>query len=815
MRVFLQDLRFAIRWLRQSAGFSTVAVLTLGLGMGANTAIFTIMNSVVLKQLPFPNPGQLVQIWEESRSKDPQHQGPGANQINVSGQNFVDWQAQNQTFSHMALYDAGPANIAYEGTATRVTGATVSSDFFRVLRADAGRGRTLADSDHAEDASDVVVLGDSLSRKLSALDQNILNKTFRINGRPYAIVGILPAGFDFPDRSDFWVPLRNYAGAHAPARSAKNYEAVGRLRPGVSIPEANADLAKTAAQIAAAFPEQMRDMTVRLVSLHEQIVGPVRPVLAIFAGAVTFVLLIACVNVANLLLARAHTRSREMAIRAALGASRWRLVRQLLTESLLLATCGGVVGLLMLLLGLGLLRNFLPRDLPRVETLAIDWRVLGFTVLTSVVFGLLPSFHATRMDLSNTLKGAGVGTARQRLGGWLVAGEVGAALLLLVGAGLLIKSFWRLQNVDLGYNPEGMVVASLALPTEGIEYGPQRTATAHAYARQIVERVRSVRGVVNAAMVSSLLAGDELLASARGGIEGRSQGSQEQASFYVWHADYEVVTPEYFQTVNVPILSGRGFTDRDDETSPEVMLINQAAASKYWKNEDPIGQRVVFPGMSATRKWATIIGIVSDVHQRTLDRDPLPTAYTPHAQNAHHLTYLTLVARVRAVNPAIMAAIKEQVRNVSSEIPIEVEPADTMIAQSLARQRFQRNVLIIFALLALTLSAIGVFGLLSHTVEQRKREIGIRLAVGAQTEDIVWLFLERGMRLCLVGLAAGVAGSLALTRVIAAYLFGVKPTDPVVFSLTACLLFVVAVVATYLPARRASTVDPVDSLRAN
>ena len=819
MRVFLQDLRFAIRWLRQSAGFSTVAVLTLGLGIGANTAIFTIMNSVVLKQLPFTNPGQLVQIWEESRSKDPQHQGPGANQINVSGRNFVDWQTQNQTFSQMALYDCGPANIAYAGTAMRVTGATVSSDFFRVLRANAGRGRTLADSDHAEDASDVVVIGDSLSRKLSALDQNTLNKTLRINGRPYTIVGVLPAGFDFPQRSDFWVPLRNYAGARAPARSAKNYEAIGRLRPGVSIQEANADVAKTAAQIAAAFPEQMRDMTVRLVSLHEQIVGPVRPVLAIFAGAVAFVLLIACVNVANLLLARAHTRSREMAIRAALGASRWRLVRQLLTESLLLATCGGVVGLLMLLLGLGLLRNFLPRDLPRVETLAIDWRVLGFTVLltvlTSVVFGLLPSFHATRMDLSNTLKGAGAGTARQRLGGWLVAGEVGAALLLLVGAGLLIKSFWRLQNVDLGYNPEGMLVASLALPTEGIEHGPPRTAAAHAYARQIVEHVRSIPGVVNAGMVTTLLAGDEMLPNAEGGIESRSRGSQEQASFYVWHADYEVVTPDYFQTANVPILRGRGFTDRDDENSPEVMVINQAAASKYWKNEDPIGQRVVFPGMSATRKWATIIGIVSDVRQRTLDRDPLPTAYTPHAQNAYHLTYLTLVARVHAVNPAIMAGIKEQVRRVSSEIPVEVEPADTMIAQSLARQRFQRNVLIIFALLALTLAAIGVFGLLSHTVEQRTREIGIRLAVGAQTEDIVWLFVERGIRLCLVGLVVGVAGSLALTRVVSAYLFGVKPTDPVVFSVTACLLFVVAVVATYLPARRASTVDPVDSLRAN
>src|SRR5215469_7776522 len=267
MRVFLQDLRFAIRWLKQSAGFSTVAVLTLGLGIGANTAIFTIMNSVVLKQLPFADPGQLVQIWEAAQDAH----DAGANQINVSGQNFVDWRAQNQTFSHMALYDSGPANIAYERTAMRVTGAAVSSDFFRVLRADAGRGRTLADSDHAEDASDVVVIGESLSRKLSALDQNLLNKTLRINGRPYTIVGVLPAGFDFPQRSDFWVPLRNYAGARAPARSAKNYEAIGRLRPGVSIQEANADVANTAAQIAAAFPEQMRDMTVRLVSLHELI----------------------------------------------------------------------------------------------------------------------------------------------------------------------------------------------------------------------------------------------------------------------------------------------------------------------------------------------------------------------------------------------------------------------------------------------------------------------------------------------------------------------------------------------------------------
>jgi predicted permease len=822
MRVFLQDLRFANRWLKQSVGFSAVAVLTLGLGMGANTAIFTIMNAVVLRQLPFEKPGELVQIWEAAQAQTAEKAkqlGEQANQINVSGQNFVDWRAQNKTFSQMALYDVGPSNVASAGTALRANSTAVSADFFKVLRADAIRGRAFADADHAKDADDVVVIGYALWRDLFNLDQRALGKSLRVNGRPFVIVGVLPEGFDFPERSALWVPLHNYAGAGAPSRSAKNYLAIGRLRPGVSIEEANSDLANTAAQIAAAFPEQMKDLTVNLVPLHEQIVGQVRPVLAIFAGAVAFVLMIACVNVANLLLARAQMRSREMAVRAALGASRWRLVRQLLTESLLLAVCGGVAGLLMLVFGLRLLKNFLPANLPRVETISADWRVLGFTLLltllTTVLFGLLPSFQATGMDLTGTLKGGGLGVTRSRLGGWLVAGEVGAALLLLIGAGLLIKSFDRLQNIDVGYSPECLVVANLSLPTEGIERGPARIAAAHAYVRQMVERVAALPGVTHAATASTLLAGDEMLASAGGGIEGRSQGTPEQASFYVWHADYEVVTPGYFDTVNVRVLRGRGFTDRDDETSPEVMIINEAAAKRFWKDEDPVGQRVVFPGMSKTRQWVTIVGVVSDVRQRTLDRDPQPTAYTPHAQNAYHLSYLTLVARVRAVNPGIMAAIKEQVRHVSSEIPVEIKPADAMIAQSLARQRFQRNVLIIFAVLALTLSAIGVFGLLSHVVEQRTREIGIRLAVGAQTDDIVWLFVERGMKLCLLGLALGLAASLALTRVISAYLFGVKPTDPVVFSLTAFLLFVVAVAATYLPARRASRVDPVDSLRAN
>jgi putative ABC transport system permease protein len=798
-----QDLRYGVRMLTTHPGFTAVAVLTLALGIGANTAIFSVANAVWLRALPYPSAEQLVLV---------SHRTQQGSTVELTPASYLDLRRQNRSFEDLAVYSSHDFNLTGAGEPDRLRGQLVSAALFTVLRTAPGIGRSFTDSDDRAGAPRVVILGHGVWQRRFGARADVIGRTLTLDDQPCEVVGIMPPGFDFPTKgTEVWAPIAFSASA-SNERSSWYLSGIARLNAGVTPAAAQRELDIIARNIAQASPRTNANIGLSLVSLHESLVTNFKPALLVLLGAVAFVLLIACVNVANLLLARGAERERELALRSALGADRWRLLRQLSTESGLLAFSGGALGLLLAVWGIGALKQIDPGTVARLDQVGLDPRVLAFTLaiscLTGLIFGLAPALHVSNPDLQQTLKDSGHGSGGvrgRRLRSMLVIAEVALSLVLLVGAGLLIRSFIRLQKIDLGFNPESL----LALRIEVSEARADLTSISTFY-QQVLDRVQGVPGVRAAAIVTAAPIQTIGMRSALV-IEDKPDPRPGEPPML---ANNRVVSPDYFRTLGIQLLRGRLLSAQDNARAPFVVVINQAFAQRYWGNEDPIGKRLKLTYRQSTLPWLTVVGLVGSVRQDGL-KEPFPEFYTPFTQ-AHPRWVRPSVLFIRADgNPlTLIEAVKSQVWAVNKDQTITaVQTMDEILARWLAPRRFNMWLLGVFASLALLLAAVGIYGVISYAVSQRTREIGIRLALGAEARDVLRMVVAQGMSLTLVGVAIGLVAAAALTRVMKDLLFGVSPTDPVTFALIALLLVVVALFACYLPARRSAGTDPLAAIR--
>ncbi len=801
------DIRFGLRMLVKQPAFTLVAVLTLALGIGANSAIFSVVNGVLLRPLPYGEPDRLVVVWETEGARDT---GP------ASAANFLDWRDQNQVFDGLTAVFPQPVTLTGGDEPERLRGLQVTPNFFQLLGVNPVAGRSFSTDEDATGRRAVVLSHEFWQRQFGARP-DVIGDTLSLDGEVYSIVGVMPAGFQYAtEQADVWVrPPRDIPvppidlGDEADILQERGLhwlQVVARLAPGVTLDEAQAEMEVIASRLANTYPDDNTGRGINLVPMHEQLVGDVRPALVVLLGAVGFVLLIACANVANLLLSRASGREREVAIRATLGASRARLVRQFLAESLLLSLLGGALGLVLAFWGMDLILAMSPDVLPRISVIELDVRVLAFTlgisILTGLIFGLLPAIQSTRADLQDSLKDGGRGSGgreRRRLRSFLVVTEVGLALVLLICAGLMMKSFFLLQDVDPGFNSDNVLTLRLWLPEAKYD---EESRVAGFY-DQVLERVADLPGVASASAVLSVpLSGSS--ANFSFVIEGRP----EPAPGEDYAAGFQSVSSGYFRTMGIPLLKGRDFSERDDAEAPKVLVINQALAGRYWSGEDPVGRRISLD----EEEWIEIVGVAGNVLHNGLDREPRPEIYLPYQQSA--LRFMTLVVKSHSDPMSLVAAVRSQVLAVDPDLPVyKVMSLDEIVAESVARPRFNMFLLAIFSALALVLAAIGIYGLMSFSVSQRTHEIGIRLAMGARSGDVFKLVVGEGMALALAGLALGLAVAWAITRYLSSMLFGVTTTDPWTFAGVCLVLAAVALVAVTLPARRATRVDPLVALR--
>jgi putative ABC transport system permease protein len=801
----LQDLRYAARMLRRQPGFTLVATLTLALGIGANTAVFTVVNGVLLRPLPYRQPDRLVVLL---------YGRPGRVSPWFSPLNYRDFVAQSGVFQDAAAFAPTTVNVTGGGDPERIDGAAVSWNYFDVLGVAMRAGRSFVESEGAAEGN-VVVISDGLWRRHYGARPDAIGSTIRLDGLARTIVGIVAADVKLPAGAEFWKPLIFSARDLAPeARGAQWVSVVARLKPDTDVTQSTAALQTVAVRLAAAFSRTNGGTTAVAVPLHERIVRNVRQTLLVLLGAVTFVLLIACVNVANLLLARAQSRTREVAVRSALGAGRARLVRQFLSESILLGLLGGTAGLAVAFWCTRALVALGPPSIPRLSEVTIDLRVLGFTVAmavaTSVVFGLVPAWSASGGAASHGVNAAGrgsVGGGSTRMRRALVVCELALAVVLLVGAGLLLRSYGRLQQVNPGFDPDGVVTFNLSLPEAAY---PTVTHTG-AFVSTVVSRLQSEPGVEAAAAVFGLpFAGDF---SASTSFRRPSEADVADSP----SAGMRIVTPDYFRTMRIPLVAGRLFDAHDDDVSPEVVLINRRTAQRFFADVNPIGQQIrvgvrLTRGVRSTDK--TIVGIVGDVKYGSLDAEAPPELYLPYAQ--HQVDAFTVVVRTAGDPMAFAPTLRRDVAAIDRDLPIaKIEPMTAVVGASIAERRFTMLLLAAFAGVALTLATIGIYGVLAYLVTQRTQEIGVRLALGAAPDDVVRLFVREGARLTAIGLAAGVAGALAATRALSTLVFGVTTRDPLTFAAVAAALSLVALLASYVPARRASAVDPMTALRTD
>ena len=810
MDTLLKDARYALRTLTKAPAFTLVAVFALALGIGANTAIFSVVNAVLLRPLPYPEPEKLVKIWMRFTGI-----GIPDDRNWVSPPELHDLREFSRAFAGIAAVGGASFNITGTGAPERVEGVAVSAELFRILGVQPLAGRVFLPEEEQPGRDNVVLLGYGLWKRRFGGDVSIAGRTISLNGQSYTVAGVLPAGFQYPEDVEIWKPL-----AFTPDQLGPNFrgnhglQVLARIQPGLSYEQALADMKSVSRRIIEQnrnYPYERFNFTVLLSPLLEETVGDIRTALWVLMGAVGFVLLIACANIANLLLARATARQREMAIRAALGAGRWRIIRQLLTESILLGLAGGAAGLLAGKWGLNALTALAVSSFPRVAGATLDARVLVFTVFvsvaTGVLFGLAPAWESARSVRHESLKeggrGASAGMLSQRLRRALVVAEVALSLTLLVGAGLLLRSFLKLLDVEAGFHAGGVLTARLGLPQA--KY-PDR-AQVRSFYQELVQRAAHIPGVDAAGAINALpLSG--------GGGSGTTtiDSNALPPDQLTPEADWRVVTPGYFQTMGIQLLAGRYIDERDTDTSQPVAVIDETMANIYWPNQDAIGRRLKLGGRQSTRPWMTVIGVVRHVRHRTLEARSRVTLYMAHAQNPS--SAMSLAVHTTGDPRGLAATLQKQVLAIDPDQPVySVKTMQELMADSVARRRLSMTLLAIFAGAAMLLAAIGIYGVMSYSVGQRAHEMGIRMALGAGRLDLVRLVLGQSLLLTGAGIVLGAAGALALTRLMASLLFDVRAADPPTFLLVAAGLALVALLASYLPARRATQVDPVDALR--
>ncbi len=801
MQILLQDLRYGVRTLTKKPAFSIIAVITLALGIGANSAIFSVVNAVLLRPLPFPESERIAVLEGINPSK-------GITQSNMSVPDFADWQNQNHVFEQVAGFISGNVFLAGGEEAERVRATSATADFFPLFRTNAFQGRTLQADDAQPSREPVVVMSYELWQRRFGADRNIVGSKVMLSSKSATVVGVMPPGFDYPTRTELWVPFPINPATER--RDNRYVSVITRLKKGVTVSQAQAEMDTINQRLAQTYNETNSGWTIRVTNLQEQLVGGLRLSLLVLLGAVAFVLLIACANVANLLLARATVRAKEIALRTALGASRGRIIRQLLTESVLLSSVGGGIGLLLGVWLTKLLIAVSPPNTPRFDEIRPDARVLVFTValavITGVIFGLTPALQASRVDLNERLKETGRsgsgGASRNRLRSLMMVSEIALSFVLLVGAGLLIKSFIRLREVSPGFNPDNTLTMRVSLP--GAKY-PQGEPRVQMF-RQLVERLKALPGVQSAGAVLSLpLSGDTFNVWRAVIREGRPATPEESDN-----AAYLVATPDYFRTLNIPLITGRAFTEQDTEETPKVLIVNETMARRLWPGESPVGKRLtIWRDEKFPRE---IVGVVGET-KPSLDADPGPQMYVPYAQDSSW-SGMSLVIRTNGDQPGMSAAVRNEIRALDKGIPVfNVRTMNDVLATSVAPRRAPVLLLSAFAGVALLLAMIGIYGVTAYYVTQRTQEIGIRMALGAQMSDVLKLVLKGGIALAVIGIAVGLVGAFALTRLMSSLLFGVKPTDVVTFALVSLCLLVTALIACYIPARRATKVDPMVALR--
>jgi putative ABC transport system permease protein len=803
METLIQDIRYAIRVLLKSPGFTAVALLTLTLGIGANSAIFSVVNAVLLRPLPYEESERLVFITERS---------PVLEGMSVAYPNYLDWREQNGVFDNIGVYRRVSFNLTGNGEPERLLGGEVSAELFNALKTKPALGRTFLAEEDVAGANPVVVLSYGLWQRRFGKDTDVIGQTITLNARPHTIIAVMPPDFRFPSGVDLWVPVG--LNADNPSWNRGNHPglyAIARLKPGVTASQAHAEMDTIAARLEQQYPASNTGNRVTVTPLFNRIVGDIRPALLVLLAAVGFVLLIACANVANLLLARAAARQKEIAVRMALGASRGRLIRQLLTESMILSVTGGALGLLLAVWGTDLLVAISPDNIPRFAEIKLDNRVLGFTagiaLVTGILFGLAPALHASKLNLNEILKEGGrsatAGLRRQRVRSLLVISEVAIALVLLIGAGLLIKSFLRLQQVDPGFNPDNVLTAGIPLPRTKYLEPPKRIA----FYEALFSRIAALPGVQAVGAVSEL--------PIEGGsqtyfiVEDRPIPPREEMPL----TEYSLVSTGYFKALGLRLLKGREFDERDVRDAPFACIIDENFAEQYWPGQDPIGKRLKYGGADPGNPWSTVVGVVANVRYQGLDQEsPRVQLFLPYGQ----ATFLgaSLVIRTAGDPSSLASAVRNEVLAIDADLPVfEIRTMNEVLKESVATRRLYMTLLGIFAGVAMVLAAIGLYGVMAYSVTQRTHEIGIRMALGARQRDVLRLVVGQGLVLALEGVVIGLIAAFALTRLMSSLLFAVSATDLSTFVVIALILTGVALGATFIPARRATKVDPMVALR--
>jgi len=804
MKTLVQDIRFGFRTLFQKPSFTIAAILALGLAIGSSSAMFSVVNAVILKPLNFDDSENVVIIWESA---------PRLNfdTFTASPANFVDWRTQAKSFEYMAAYQRTQFTLTgVNDAAERVPGALVSSDYFNLMKTPAFIGRTLLPEEAAPGKDKVVVLSYGFWNRRLGSEREVVGRKLTLNGEPYNIVGVMPDHFMYPTNTELWTPTDINVNQ---GRGGHYLVAIGRLKAGVTIENANTEMKKISADLSRAYPDSNDGWTSKVINLHDDIISDVRQSLYILLGAVGFVLLIACANVANLLLARGTDRNKEIAVRTAMGASRGRIMRQLLTESVILAVAGGLLGIILAYVALSTFVSMAPPSLPRVQETVMDRTVLAFAValslMTGLAFGIIPAFQVSRTSLGESLKdatrGSSGGSERHRVRSLLVVSEIALTIIVLVGAGLMLQSLGKLAGVDVGFNPKNVLTAQFNLSR--VRYGTPDAQ--RAFIDRVLERLSALPGVTNAATTSALpLGGGSMVITYK--IAGRPVAPQDEPS-----AAIRFITPNFFKALQVPMVKGREFTEQDRETAPAVIIINEALARREFPNEDPLGKQMLIGYGNSDNDGQTprtIIGVVKDMRIISVRGKPEPQYYLPYAQ----MTFSSLAVALRTANqPAALAsALRNEMKNLDADIALfNVRPYEEVVAASIGQARFNASLLATFGGVALLLASVGVYGVMAYSVNQRTHEIGIRMALGQRRTSVLSMILRQTLTLTGIGLVIGIIGAFALTRLMETMLFNVDPTDPVTFLEVSLVLMVVAALAGYFPALRATRVDPMIALR--